>query len=74
MKEIKDSKGVYQGLTEIATKVREVKQVMYKASKPQETESLVTVQSEGELAEELHAVEQVKRICEVPCSRPVSVL
>jgi hypothetical protein len=51
-----------------------VKQVLYKASEPQEMESLVTVQSEGELAEELHAVERVKRICEVQCSRPVSVL
>ena len=51
-----------------------MKQAVYKASKPQEMESLITVQSEGELAEELHIVEQVKRICEVLCSRPVSVL
>jgi hypothetical protein len=73
-KEIKDSKGVYQGLTKTATKVREVKQAVYKASELQEMESLVTVQSEGKLAEELHTVERVKRICEVLCSRPVSVL
>jgi hypothetical protein len=59
-KEIKDSKWVYQGLIKTATKVREVKQALYKASEPQEMESLVTVQCEGELAEELHTVERVK--------------
>jgi len=56
------------------TKVWEVKQALYKASEPQEMESLVTVQSEGEFAVELHTVERVKWICEVLCSRLVSVL
>jgi len=56
------------------TKVREVKQALYKASEPQEMESLVTVQSEGEFAVELHTVEWVKQMCEVLCSRLVSVL
>jgi len=59
-KEIKDSKGVYQGLTKTVTKVQEVKQTLYKAREPQKMESLVTLQSEGELAEEMHTVERVK--------------
>ena len=32
-----------------------------------------TAESEGDLAEELHSAEWVKRISEVLCSRPVSV-
>ena len=42
------------------TKVQEVKQTLYKAREPQKMESLVTLQSEGELAEEMHTVERVK--------------
>ena len=30
-------------------------------------------ESEGELADELHSVEQEQQICAVQCSRPVSV-
>ena len=51
-----------------------MKQTLYKAQEPQKMESLVSVQSEGEFAEEMDTVERVKRICEVLCSRPVSVL
>ena len=51
-----------------------MKLALYKASELQEMESLVTVQSEGELAEELHTAEWVKRICEVLYLRLVSVL
>jgi hypothetical protein len=32
-----------------------------------------TAESERDLTEKLHSVERVKRICAVPCSRPVSV-
>ena len=60
--------------------------VLYKASKLQEIVSLVTViQSVGCIAErgewmmeskgeEMHSVQQVKQICEVLCSRPMSGL
>jgi hypothetical protein len=30
-------------------------------------------ESEGDLADELHSVEQVQQICAVLCSRPLSV-
>lgn len=46
----KNSKGVHQGLNKSTTKVWKVKQALYKDSKPQKMESLVTVQSEGEFA------------------------
>jgi len=60
-----------------------VQSVLYKASKPQEIVSLVTViQNVGCIAErgewmteskaeEMHSVQQVKKICEVLCLRPM---
>jgi hypothetical protein len=65
-----------------------VQSPLYKASEPQEMDSLVTAiqsvwriaergawtaESEGYLADKLHSVEQVQRICAVLCSRLVSV-
>jgi hypothetical protein len=88
-KEIEDPRGVNQGLTRTAMKVRDVEKVLYEDSEQRKTDRLVTAiqsewriaereewmaESEGDLAEELHSVEQVKRICAVPCLRTVSVL
>jgi len=72
-----------QGLTGIVQKVPAVQSGLYKASEPQEIVSLVRViQSVGHTGEwmtdskpeEMHSVEQAKRICEVLCLRPISGL
>jgi hypothetical protein len=62
--------------------VRDVGKVLHKASELRKMDRLVTsiqsvwhtAEGEGDLAEELHNVEQVKRICAVPCLKTLSVL